>query len=86
MNENIYEYDKASGHLFCKGCGNNYLLQTHKDDCTLVKPCVKYEVYMCHCLGDKVHLIGTYETREKAEKVRNETEDSMFDAWIKEKN
>jgi hypothetical protein len=47
---------------------------------------LKYEVYMCHCLGDNVHLIGTYDTREEAEKEKNNTEDSMYDCWIKEVN
>lgn len=28
-----YEYDKVTGHYFCKGCGNNYLLKVHKEEC-----------------------------------------------------
>ncbi len=36
MSEDAYEYDKATGHYFCKSCGNNYLLKSHKDDCKYV--------------------------------------------------
>jgi primosomal protein N' len=36
-NDELYEYDKASGHLFCKYCGNNYLLKQHKPDCESLK-------------------------------------------------
>lgn len=32
-NFELYELDSASGHLFCKGCGNNYLLHEHKEEC-----------------------------------------------------
>ena len=34
MENGLYEYDKASGHYFCKCCGNNYLTKTHKDYCS----------------------------------------------------
>lgn len=36
--EDIYEYDKASGHLFCKYCGVNYLSNIkHEEDCCILK-------------------------------------------------
>lgn len=30
-------FDKASGHLFCKYCGENYLNKKHKPECQLCK-------------------------------------------------
>lgn len=32
-----YELDETSKHLFCKYCGNNYLLHEHKQNCTYKK-------------------------------------------------
>lgn len=29
----IYEYDGVTKHLFCKVCGNNFLMKKHKEDC-----------------------------------------------------
>lgn len=43
-----------------------------------------FKVYYEHIWGWKRHLAGIYTTREEAKKVRNEVEDSMFDAWIVE--
>jgi hypothetical protein len=33
MAEELYEYDEASGHLFCKYCGRNYLAKKHNEGC-----------------------------------------------------
>ncbi len=33
MTNDIYEFDKVTSHYFCKSCGNNYLLKTHKKSC-----------------------------------------------------
>lgn len=44
----------------------------------------KYNVYMCHYLGFRVRLVGTYDTREEAERVKSKTWDSQFDSWIVE--
>ena len=33
MAEDLFVYDKITGHLYCKHCGNNYLLHEHKEDC-----------------------------------------------------
>lgn len=41
-----------------------------------------FKVYYAHVWGGKTHLEGSYDTREEAEKARNDVEDSMFDAWI----
>lgn len=55
MDKEIYEFDKTSGQLFCKGCGNNYLLKEHKESCNLVCPACKglgyieYETGVEHC-------------------------------------
>lgn len=37
MAEELYVYDKISGHLFCKYCGMNYLTKRHKEDCRTTK-------------------------------------------------
>lgn len=52
MSIELYKYDKASGHLFCKHCGNNYLLHKHKEDCKGIKEVAKYLkfrafIFMC---------------------------------------
>jgi hypothetical protein len=31
-----YQWDSASKQLFCRSCGNNYLLKKHKPDCVYV--------------------------------------------------
>lgn len=31
--EEFWEFDEATGHLFCRYCGNNYMLEKHKEDC-----------------------------------------------------
>lgn len=36
-NFDLYELDPASKHLFCKCCGNNYLLHEHKKNCPFFK-------------------------------------------------
>ena len=38
MTEELYVYDKISGHFFCKYCGRNYLGQEHNPDCKSLQP------------------------------------------------
>lgn len=47
-----------------------------------------YFGYICpvcsFCIQGNSHLRGSYNTKEEAEKTRDDTEDGMFNAWIVE--
>ncbi|QUG41252.1 hypothetical protein KD050_18540 [Psychrobacillus sp. INOP01] len=36
MTEELYVYDEASGHLFCKYCRRNYLNKEHNENCQVL--------------------------------------------------
>lgn len=45
MKEELYELDKVTGHLFCKYCGNNYLLKEHKDNCKSIGQSLEFQMF-----------------------------------------